>query len=201
MSTASNTHTRYTDPSRLDGRAGFLGGLGFAFCAALALPVLALALARPFGPSHGLPFALLLIAVAFAGFGAPSARAGAKGALLVALGGAGSMLCARLFGCDLVTSVALGCAALIGTLRSGVYYAMPGLRGGIAEGLLQGGGLALAALLGGTSPLGQAAGLWGYLLVQSVFGLIPGTRKRNATTAPGDDLAGAMQRLERLLDA
>jgi hypothetical protein len=59
----------------------------------------------------------------------------------------------------------------------------------------------LAALLAGPDPIGQAAGMWGYLLVQSLFGLVAGARPRRTPAEPGNAFERAARRLERLLEA
>ena len=76
--------------------------------------------------------------------------------------------------------------------------ARPARSSSSAGSLLQ--GLLLARLVSADGVLSLAAALWSYLLVQSLFALVPGRRLRRAQRERGDPFDRAVSRLQGLLD-
>jgi len=183
------------------GRRSFARGLVFAAAAAAGACVAAPLL----GPWLGGGRALVLYAVAVAALQPPvlAGRCGAPAraaALLTA--GAGLAVAAAGGG---AAALAVATAAALGAGRSGLLFRLPRGRALATEAALAAGSLALAALLAGSAPgpLGPALPIWGFLLVQSGYALVPGVEPRVAPrpAARGDAFERAARRLERLLEA
>jgi hypothetical protein len=95
----------------------------------------------------------------------------------------------------------LGLALLLALIRSGLGPAMRPARAIVVELGLLGGGLAMAVWLSGAGWFGQALGLWGYALVQSLYFLVPGRRSPRALqSSHGDPFDRARDRLINLLE-
>jgi hypothetical protein len=187
------------------GRVDFLGGVAFAAVASLATPMLTLLLARWIDPERAAGLALIALTLAFVGASAPSRRDGLRGGISILPGIVLAWSGARVLDIDLIAVTVLACATSLAWLRSRRFHRMPGWRGVASELALQVGGLGLggwlAACFAPSSLLGMAAGIWGYLLVQSFFALLPGTPVRGQADARAGAFGHACQRLERLLEA
>jgi hypothetical protein len=97
------------------------------------------------------------------------------------------------------TALVIGLAVVLGVARSGFVYPAAPSRAVVREAILLGGGLLLARLLT-AAPLMTSTGLalWGFLLVQSFFFLLPRERP-NAMPQP-DPFEEAHRRALALLD-
>ena len=74
----------------------------------------------------------------------------------------------------------VGMALLLGVFRSAVLYQRRLARAVFVEAVLLGSGALLAAFVGGPGPLGTAAGVWGFFLMQSLYFLVPGVHPRES---------------------
>jgi hypothetical protein len=127
---------------------------------------------------------------------APSRRAAFRNTAL-ALAGAALVLVVA----DSLETRWLGLALLLAFLRSGLHPSMRPARAVVVEVGLLGGGLAMAGWLAGAGWFGQALGLWGYALVQSLYFLVPGRGRPDCQPAcDGDPFDRARERLIHLLD-
>lgn len=151
------------------------------------------------GPLLGMRWALTLYLVALAAISvlafAPSLRRG--------LGACGAV--ALLGGCVAVTTrtlpeLVLSLAVLLATTRGVFLYRRRSARAVALEVALIGGGLLLARFLAGPSLASIMLALWGFLLVQSFFFLVPGARGRDQTAAPRDPFDAAHERARALMD-
>jgi hypothetical protein len=181
-------------------RQSFRGGVVFAAFAAIALPITVLALAPRFGYSTAISLHLLLTAASYMLWLAPTRQHGLGGTAigLVAIGvlwWAGPSHAPTQLAWH-----ALSCAAVVSAVRSVHYFRTHPVRALVLELVLAVGGLMMVALLVGSSLLSQAAALWGYLLVQSLYTLAPGGRVRGSSDAASDRFDRASARLRRLLD-
>jgi hypothetical protein len=161
-----------------------------AVAAAATLPALALLV----GPL-GLPAALgLWLGVVAAGHLALVAPRGAPGLAVAGLTAAAAVLLvvARVP----LRELALGLALAIAGGRTLLYRARPA-RALCLEVILVAGGLALARLFVGPTPASLALAIWAFLLVQSLFLLVPGPTPRHDRTDPFDE---ACAHLESLLE-
>ncbi|HEY5658738.1 MAG TPA: hypothetical protein VIY27_13195 [Myxococcota bacterium] len=96
---------------------------------------------------------------------------------------------------------AVGAALVVSVCRSALLYRARPLRSLLLELALLAGGLGLARTLGAGGTASPAFGLWGYLLVQSLFFLAGGVTARSGGEAPADPFERARARLLALLDA
>ncbi len=127
---------------------------------------------------------------------APSRRAAFRNAA-VALAGVALIFVVA----DSLETRWLGLALLLAFLRSGLGPSMRPARAVVVEVGLLGGGLAMAVWLAGAGWFGQALGLWGYALVQSLYFLVPGRASpRFEQSSDGDPFDRARDRLINLLD-
>jgi hypothetical protein len=152
---------------------GFGRSVAFAAVAGAGLPVAQALLAPALGVAGALRLTLVAVAVIYVAGLAPRARA--SGAAGLAGAAAGVVLLALPLG---VHATAAGAAAWVALGRSGLLYRARPLRALATEALLLAGGLGLARFLAQGGVLGLALGLWGFLLVQSVFFLIGGVAPR-----------------------
>jgi hypothetical protein len=120
---------------------------------------------------------------------------GVPAALLVAGLALPVMACAHS-----TTELAIGLAALLGIARSGLLYRATPARAVLTEAVLLVGGLLFARALADTSWPSTALALWGFLLVQSLFFLVPAVRPRAATAPPIDPFEEAYRHAMALLD-
>ena len=127
---------------------------------------------------------------------APSRRTALRNVVAAAAGAALILVFA-----DSLETRWLGLALLLALLRSGLNPSMQPARAVVVEVVLLVGGLAMAAWLAGAGWIGQALGLWGYTLVQSLYFLVPGRdRARFQRSSDGDPFDWARDRLIELLD-
>ena len=150
-------------------------------------------------PLLGMRWALTFYLVALAAISvlafAPSLRRGLGACAAVAVLG----------GCVAVTTrtlpeLALGLAALLATARGVLLYRRRSARAVALEVALIGGGLLLARFLAGPSLVSIMLALWGFLLVQSFFFLVPGARVRAPAAPQQDPFDAAHERARALLD-
>jgi hypothetical protein len=174
---------------------GFGRSLLFALVAAAGAVVTSTLTPYPFAAPLLLRAYLVGCAVLYAAGLAARPRA----ALRAAAAGAGLGLLLLLLPLGL-PGTALGAAAIVAVLRSGLLYRARPLRAAASEALLLAGGLLLAAFLTDARPFGIPLGLgvWGYFLVQSVFFLIGGVTPRRAE-GPLDPFERARAELLALL--
>ncbi len=175
---------------------GFARTIGAGIAAAVSL-VFVQHLAAPWmGPAsvatlHGAGSLILYTA-----WLAPSRRAAFRNAA-VALAGVALIFVVA----DSLETRWLGLALLLACLRSGLGPSMRPARAVVVEVGLLGGGLAMAVWLAGAGWFGQALGLWGYALVQSLYFLVPGRASpRFEQSSDGDPFDRARDRLINLLD-
>jgi hypothetical protein len=95
---------------------------------------------------------------------------------------------------------ALGAALVVAVCRSAILYRARPLRALLLESALLAGGLGLAHFLAAGGAASLALGLWGYLLVQSVFFLAGGVTARFGNDARVDPFERARAGLLALLD-
>ena len=173
----------------------FARSLVFAAAAAGIAPLVWLGL----GPIVGVGNAVVLLWLAATSIyvaGIAPAHRIAVGAGAFALGGLLSLFAAS------TTQVAMAAALSLAVCRSGVLYRSRPLRAIVQETALGLGGVALAAFAQGPGfpgPLAAAAGLWSYLLVQSLFFLLGGVRRRSPD-GDRDPFEHARTRLLALLE-
>lgn len=98
------------------------------------------------------------------------------------------------------TELAIALAALLGIARSGFLYRAAPARAAATEIALLVGGLLFARFLAGSSPPSTSLALWGFLLVQSLFFLVAGTRPRSALAQHADPFDEAHRRAVALLE-
>lgn len=172
---------------------GLLRSLAFAAVAALAAVPWQLAVAPVVGFERSLALFAFASAVAYVASIAPSPRrawvAGGWTALAAALG-------ALLVPPPAAIPVA---AALLAVGRSVLLFRRPAVRALVVEAVLLAGGLLFARALAGPSPLDLALAVWGFFLVQSLFGLAGGGGPRRETTE-GDPFERARQRAVALIE-
>jgi hypothetical protein len=151
------------------------------------------------GPLLGMRWALTFYLVALAAISvlvfAPSLRRGLAACAAVSVLG----------GCVAVTTrtlpeLALSLAVLLATARAVFLYRRRSARAVALEGGLIGGGLLLARFLAGPSLVSIMLALWGFLLVQSFFFLVPGARVRERAAPQRDPFDAAYERARALLD-
>lgn len=94
----------------------------------------------------------------------------------------------------------VGLGAVLATARSTLLYRARAARAVVTEVALVGGGLLFARALAAPSVLGTMLGIWGFLLVQSTFFLVGGTRPRPAAAVRRDPFEEAYARATALLD-
>ena len=123
-------------------RSPFARSLVFALGAAAALLVGAPLLAPAFGERAAVRFLLVAAVVAHAALFASSRSRGAHAAAVAV--GLGALVLALPLG---VRTTALAAAVLLGVCRSGILFRARPARAALLEGLLLGGGLAIAAFL------------------------------------------------------
>jgi hypothetical protein len=174
---------------------GLAGSLCFGAAAAIAL-VFVQHLAAPFLPSSRvLVFYLAGVTIAYAALlGSTPRRAIRNGA-------------AAFFGATIVvmastgmTALAVGLATLLALVRSGLEYSTKPARAIVIEMTLGGLGLAFASWLATPGWSGDALGLWGFALVQSLYFLVPGRGREKSGIGIGDPFERARERLLGLLE-
>ena len=151
------------------------------------------------GPLLGMRWALTVYLVALAALSAlacaPSLRRGLYACATVAgLGGAVASTMPTL------PELALGLAVLLAIARGVFLYRRRTARAVMLEVALIGGGLLLARFLAGPSLVSIMLAVWGFLLVQSFFFLVPGARVAARAAPQRDPFDAAHERARALLD-
>jgi hypothetical protein len=126
--------------------------------------------------------------------GRPSVSRRITAALAVSVVAALLALCART-----TTELCVALAVVFGVARSAFLYRAAPARAVATELVLLVGGLLFARFLAGSSLLSWAIALWGFLLVQSFFFLVPGVHPR-AAAVRGDPFEEAHRRATALLE-
>ena len=173
----------------------FAKSAGFAALAGIGvMPWLLIA-----GPLLGARWALTLYLVALGALSvlacAPSLHRGVRaGAAVAVLGGAVAATMPSL------PVLVLSLAVLLATARGGFLYRRRTARAVVLEVGLIGGGLLLARFLAGPSLVAIMLAVWGFLLVQSFFFLVPGARDGARAAPQRDPFDAAHERARALLD-
>jgi len=178
----------------------FWASLGFAALASATLPALLLAFEPVFGTGTVVGVYLVATTAAYVAWIAPTGRHSVGAGIATLLAGTLLLMLLPSVTSASLVQLAIGCSLLVSVCRSGLFYRSRPLRAIVLETVLTLGGLLAARFLAGPSALAMAAGLWGYLLVQSLFCLAPGVRARSVDAAKQDPFEQARARLDRLLD-
>jgi hypothetical protein len=176
-------------------RSPFARSLVFALGAAAALLVGAPLLAPAFGERAAVRFLLVAAIVAHAAMFGPSRSRGARAAAIAA--GLGALLLTLPLG---VRATAVAAAAILAVARSGILFRARPVRAAMLEGLLLGGGLAVAAFLAGPWLARLALATWGFWLVQSAFFAVGGIAPRPEESSNNDPFERARAQVLALLD-
>ena len=174
---------------------GFVPGLVFAAVAAAAALPASLLLSPALG-HHDAHVLILTAAISIyaAGIASNAARAAGTGFALLVLG-----LALQVSGAHL-GEVAIALTAGLAICRSAVLFRMRPARAALVEGTLGLLALGMGEFLYGASSIGLALSLWGYLLVQSAWFLVPGARPRSEDATPLDAFEEADRRVRGLLE-
>ena len=150
-------------------------------------------------PLLGMRWALTLYLVALAALSvlacAPSLRRGLGACAAVAVLGAGVAVTM-----PTLPGLVLSLGVLLATARGVVLYRRRSARAVALEVALIGGGLLLARFLAGPSLVSIMLAVWGFLLVQSFFFLVPGARVSAGAAPQRDPFDAAHERARALLD-
>jgi len=170
-----------------------LRSLGFAAVAALAVVPWQLVSAPVVGFERSLAVFAFASVVAYLASIAPTPRR----AWVVG----GSVALAAVPGALLVPLPAAipAAAILLAVGRSVFLFQRSAVRAVVVEGVLLAGGLLFARTLSGPSLLDLALAVWGFFLVQSLFGLIGGGKPRREALG-GDPFERARQRAMALME-
>jgi hypothetical protein len=174
---------------------GMTSTLCLGAAAAIALVFSQHVAAPLIGSSNVLALVLVGFTVSYAALlGATPRRALRNGAAALA----GSIIVA-LFS-DGVVGLALGQAIVLGAIRSGLEYSMKPARAVVVESILLVLGLGFAFWIAWPGWLGEAAGLWGFALVQCLYFIVPGRRRADRRERAGDPFDRAREQLLTLLE-
>jgi hypothetical protein len=173
----------------------FPGSLLFAVVAALGAVAWILA-ARPFfgTPMATALYAILVVLVYVVAI-ADSWSRGVRIALL-----AGAVMAVLALALRTPAGLLVGAAATLALTRSGFLYRSKPARALLVEVALVVGGLLFARALLGPSPLGLALAVWGFFLIQSIFFLVGGVRRRQPDPPPIDPFEQARKRVHELMN-
>ncbi len=166
---------------------GAAAAISFVFARHLAGPLL--------GSTNVFVFYLAGCTVAYAAMLGATPRRAARNAAAAFLG-AGFVV---LFSSGTVALV-IGLCSVLGLVRSGLEYSTKGVRGLSIEMLLGGLGLGFGWWVASPGWLGNAAGLWAFALVQSLYFLVPGRSRKSRESDVGDPFERARERLLGLLE-
>jgi len=154
-----------------------------------------LAVAGPvLGGHRALALCLVGLLAAYLGSIAPGHRR------LVAIALAGTAGLGLLAVASGLRELALGLAVVLAVGRSGFLSRAAPARAALVETALVVGGLAFAEALGAASLAGVVLAVWGFFLVQSLYPLVPGSRRRPLEAATRDPFEVAAARAAALLD-
>lgn len=174
---------------------GFVSSAVFGAFLAIALVFVETVFARFLGSSDVLVLYLAACVVAYASLIARDPRSTLRNAALGAFLSIGVLVMA-----DGIEGIAIGLAVVIGVVRSGLDAETRTGRALCFEGVLGCAALIFASALSWPGWLGSAAALWGFSLVQSLYFLVPVSRRRASRDALGDPFERARERLLGLLD-
>lgn len=186
----------------MTGRAAFARSVWFAAGAGAGWPPWVLGAEAVLGRQSALALYLTAVSAAYAGAVLAPARGGGDppmtpawvAALLAVAAAAAVAGIART-----PAELAIGMAAALGLARSILYRVAPARRVA-TELMLLGGGLLFARFLIGPSLLSSAVAIWGFLLVQSLFFLLPGICPHPRPDVAGDAFEEAHRRALALLE-
>lgn len=139
-------------------------------------------------------YLICVTAVYVGGLSRQRTRALPLAVLVTILGGAAALVAAN------TAELVILLAVLLGIARSGILYRATAARAVAIEALLLSAGLLFARHLGGFTLMSTALAVWGFLLVQSVFFLLGGTRPAPLVEGGGDAFEEAHRRALVLLD-
>jgi hypothetical protein len=170
-------------------------GLVFAAVASAAAIPASLVLTPLCGwPSAHAWIATAVVAVYAAGLGRGAARASGAFLALGVLGGALWLSGAHL------GEVAVALTAGLAVCRSAVLFRSRPARAALAEGVFGLAALGMASFLHGPTSVGLALAIWGWLLVQCAWFLVPGTRRAVGADPQGDAFEQAERRIHGMLE-
>lgn len=181
-------------------RPGFARSLAFAAAAGLAAVPWLLLAAPVVGRAWSVALLALGCAVAHVVWVAPNPRralvAGGTTALLAALVALAAL---PLPPGAALTAAVLAAAVLVAVGRSVLLVRRPAARALALEAALLAGGLLAARFLAGPSPLDLGLAVWGFFLVQALYGLVGGGVPRREDAA-GDPFERARRRALALME-
>ncbi|HEV7733175.1 MAG TPA: hypothetical protein VGR62_13475 [Candidatus Binatia bacterium] len=173
---------------------GFARSILFAAVAAMATAACLLMAAPLLGGRRVLALWLVALTAAYLSGLVPDRRRGVAAAFGALVAGATLLVIA-----PGLHEVVLGLAVVLGVGRSVFLYRRRPARAVVVEAVLLVGGLVLVAWLGGPSLHGVVLAVWGFLLVQSGFFLVPGASGRRAFEGAADPFEAAHARALALL--
>lgn len=186
--------------SARDERMRFGGSLVLAGTMAVALPATVLMFAPSIGRDSAIGLHWAVAGAAWVAWLAPGLRKSvAAGALALLVGVALTRVVGVAHAAPGVAVVVV-MAGLLAAMRSGVVRRAPWSRVFFCEIAIGAAAVAMAQWLAGPSLLEAMAALWGFFLVQSVFGLWPGLEPGRREGRHGDGFERAAARLTRLLE-
>jgi hypothetical protein len=174
---------------------GLTSSLGFGAAAAIGL-VFAQHLGAPLiGSTRVSSIYLVGCAVAYLALLGATPRRSARNALagLVGAGVAGGIASGPMV-------LALGLVVVVGCVRSGLEYSMKPARAVVVETTLGLLALGFASWIATPGWLGEAASLWAFALVQSLYFLVPARGRARSDDEIGDAFERASERILGLLD-
>lgn len=180
-------------------RRTLTGGIVFAALAALSYLAAVLALGPVWSYQTVVMLHLGVTAVGYLAWLAPTRGHALGGALVAALAIPLLSWLGRSGAPVGLAWHALVCATVVALVRGLVFFRARPLRTLAVEVVLGVLGMALAVLLGGPTLVAQASAIWGYLLVQSLYPLVPGLAIRGGGRPDADPFDRATARLRGLL--
>ena len=178
-------------------------GLGSSLVFGAAVSIGLVFMLHVFAPSIGswnvLAFHLAACTVAYAALIGRVPRTSLRNAMVASIGSAAVLVLAR--GAHVgMGEVAIGLTCVVALVRSGLASESRRVRSLVVEAVLGGTSLVFAAWLATPGWLGSAAALWGYVLVQSLYFLIPRSRESSRGETEGDPFDRARDRLLAMLE-
>ncbi len=170
---------------------GAAAAISFVFARHLAGPLI--------GSSNVFVFYLAGCTIAYAAMLGATPRRAARNAVAAFVGASFVVVFVATFSSG-TAGLVIGLCSVLGLVRSGLEYSTKGARGLFVELLLGGLGLGFASWVASPGWLGDAAGLWAFALLQSLYFLVPGRVRKGAETGVGDPFERARERLLGLLE-
>jgi hypothetical protein len=178
-------------------------GLGSSLVFGAAVSIALVFMQHVFAPMLGswnvLAFYLVGCTVAYAALIGRTRRASLRNAMVGAIGAVAVFALARGSHAGM-GEVAIGLTCVVALVRSGLDPALRRTRSFVIESGLGGASLVFAAWLATPGWLGSAVALWGYVLVQSLYFLIPRSRDAHRGECVGDPFDRARERLIAMLE-